>query len=136
MIQLSRMKTTGGNIAVFQYRPPLNFYSKSMGRIINDLKAVLFCNLINGLHIAWIAEDMGCKDGRSIFSDGCFYFGRINVKRLPVNVYKHRPTTFPHNAAGGGYKRKRCGDNFSLEIQSFDGHLQSHSAIGDKQEML
>jgi hypothetical protein len=79
---------------------------------------------------------MSGENRSRVGGDGCFDFVRIDGEFAGQNIHINRLATLPEDTSCGGHVRKRRGDNFSFEIQGFDGQLQGDGAIADKKQVI
>ena len=98
------METQSAHITGIQDALTIYFYSESMSCIINNLQAILICNILNSLGIARFSINMHWHNGGSFWSDGSLYLVWIKITRCRVNVNEYRLATIPPNTVSSSYE--------------------------------
>src|SRR5690606_22275493 len=100
-----------------------------MGRIIDNLKAMLFRDCINRLYVAGVPKAMCSYNGGCVRRNCILNLLRINVEGVLRNVNKHRLTPFPYQAAGRGNVTKWSRDDFAGYFQCSKRKLNGYGTV-------
>ena len=95
------MEAKSTHITRIQYRLSINFYTKRMSSIINDLQTIFVCNILNSLHVAGFTIDMNRHDGSCFWSYCSLYLIGIKTACFPINIDKYGFYTIPPKGMGG-----------------------------------
>ena len=79
---------------------------------------------------------MSGKNGRSLLGNGSFDLNGIYRESVRKNINEYWFTAFPYDTGSGGYIRKRCSDNLSLQIQGLDGELEGDGSVADEEQVI
>lgn len=130
------MKAAGADVPVFEDGLAFYFDSEGMCSVVDDFEFMFFGDLLDGLHFAGNAIDVGCEDRGGSWGDGCFDLVGIDGQFVRKNIYKYRRAALPDDAGGGGHVGKGCGDDFTCEFQGLDGDLKCDGAVGDEEQVI
>ena len=136
MKKLGGVKAAGRNISVFEDRFASYFHPKGMCSVVDNFESVPVSDFADFLDLAGNPIDMGSQDGGSLRSDGSFDQIGIDGVFIGQDIYIDRFATFPDDAGGSCHVRKRSGYDFTFQIESFDGKLESDSPVSDKEQVI
>ena len=119
----------GGTDAVFHN-------TEGMGGIVNDFQMMAGGNIRNGFGVAEVAVDMHGEDGNGFIRDESFDFGSVDGVRLRINVTENGGAAAADNGVRSGGEGERCGNDFTVKIQSGNDVFQSQMAVGKQRDVF
>jgi len=109
-----------------------------LASILDNRQVVLSRDFQHGVHLRRAAEQMNRKNGPGAAGDFPFDQGRVQIRRVRVNVHKHRLGARVTNGLGGGDEGVGSGNHFvarlypqgeQSEVQSARAGVQSDTVI-------
>ena len=107
-----RVKARGRNIAERAGLFSVLRGSESLSRVFDKPKSVFFCDFLDFLVIRALAEQVDGDDSARLFANQFFDAFGADLERFGIDVREFRDAAEPHDAFGGGDKRKVGDDDF------------------------
>ena len=135
VIDLGSVEAEGGHVASCQNALAIDLDTKGMGRIVDDLQAILVGDGLDGIHIHRLAVAVHGHNGSGLGRDGGLNLLRVYAAGLLLNIHEHGTTAVPPDAVGGGHKTVGRGDDFARDTERLQGCQQRQGAVGEQADV-
>ena len=111
-------------------------HPEGVGRVIDDLEAVLLRDAVDGLRVAEIAVDMDGQDGDGLVGDQGLDLLRVDGIALRLDVAEDRRAAAAHDRMRGGGEGVGRGDDLPVQVQGLEDRLEGQVAVREQHRVL
>ena len=135
VVHLRRVEAERGHVARVKDALAVHLHAKGVGRVIDNLQAVLVGYVLYSLRITRLAIAMNRHDGRGPRSYRSLDAVRVDAAVRRVDVHEHRLDAVPPKRVGCRNEAERRGYDLARDAQGLEGCNQRQGSVGKKADV-
>lgn len=135
VVDFGGVEAQGGEVSCIQNTFPIDFNTKNVGSVVDNLEAVGVGYLLDAANVAGLAVAVNGHYSRGLGGNGGFDLVGVEVAGLGVDIDEYGLAAIPPDAVGGGDKGVRGGDYFACDVQGLQGCEQRQGSVCEEADV-